>query len=67
MATSDSSIVSVFGENSKNPKKCALITFNNKREEKVVVAEVDYRVGCALGCVNGECAFFKWAWLYYEG
>ncbi len=58
MGTTDSSIVCVFGENSKKPNKCALITFNNKREEKVVVAEVDYRQRCAFGCVNGEYVFF---------
>ncbi len=47
-----------FGDQTeKNCKKCVLITFNTKREEKVV-DEVDYRLGCALGCVNGECVFF---------
>ncbi len=65
MATTDSSTVCVFGENSENPQKCTLITFNTKREEKVV-AEVANRLGCALGCVNGEYVFFKRTWLYYE-
>ncbi len=58
MATTDSSTVCVFGEKSTNRKKCVLITFNTKREEKVV-AEVDYRWDCAFGCVSGANVFFK--------
>ncbi len=65
MATTDSSTVCVFGEKSIDRKKCVLITFNTKREEKVV-AEVDVRLGCVLGCINGEYVFFKRTWLYYE-
>ncbi len=30
--------------------------FSTKREEKVF-SEFDYRMGCAMGCVNGESAF----------
>ncbi len=58
MATTDSSTVCIFGEKSIDRKKCVLITFNTKLEEKVVT-EVDYRVGFAFGCVNGKYAFFS--------
>ncbi len=56
MLTSDSTVC-VFGENLKNQNKCTVMTFNTKREE-TVVAEVDYRIECAFGCVNGELVFF---------
>ncbi len=52
-----SSTVCVFGENPKNPKKCTLITFNTKLEE-TLIAEVDYRWGCAVGCINGMFVLF---------
>ncbi len=51
MSTFDSSTVCIFGENSKNRSKCALITFNAKCEEKVVV-EIDYRLGCLVISIN---------------
>ncbi len=55
-ANIDSNAVCIFGENRKNPTKCVLMTFGTKREEKVF-SEFDYRMGCAMGCVNGESAF----------
>ncbi len=58
MSTSDNSTVGFFGENSKNPSTCALIKLNRKCEE-TVVAEVDYRMDCTFGCVNGEYFFLN--------
>ncbi len=47
----DSSTVCIFGESAKKPGRCTLITFNTKRQE-TVIAEVDYRMACSIGCVN---------------
>ncbi len=56
--TFDRNTVYVFGGNSKNSQNCALIKINSKHEE-TVVAEVDYRRGCAFGCVSGKNVFLK--------
>ncbi len=56
-ATIDGSTVCIFGKSETNRNKCKLITFNTKREE-TVVAEVAFRMGCAMGCVNGKCESF---------
>ncbi len=65
-STFDCSTLCIFGENPKNRNKCALITFNAKKREENVVAEIDNRLGCAIGCVNGESLFLMCLTVYYD-
>ncbi len=47
------STIFVFGEHPTKPNRSLLMSFNTNREE-TLIAETDYRKGCATACINGE-------------
>ncbi len=51
--TDDDECVVILGSHLSKPNRSTLMTFNTRREEKII-AEIDYRKDGAMACVDGK-------------
>ncbi len=56
-STDEDEFVCIFGSHLSKPNRSTLLTFNTRRQEKII-AETDYRKYGAMACVDGKKVIF---------